>query len=65
IAHVEAQGVWAIEGGMSALAAGLEKLAREKGVQFRFGAAVKQIDVRNKAVAGVQLATGEYLQADK
>ncbi|MFN3453088.1 MAG: phytoene desaturase family protein, partial [Sphingorhabdus sp.] len=26
IAHVEAQGVWAIEGGMSALAAGLEKL---------------------------------------
>lgn len=65
IAHVEAQGVWAIEGGMNALAAGLEKLAREKGVQFRFGAAVKQIDVRNKAVAGVALSTGEYLQVDK
>ncbi|MFN3618962.1 1-hydroxycarotenoid 3,4-desaturase CrtD [Sphingorhabdus sp.] len=65
IAHVEAQGVWAIDGGMSALAAGLEKLAREQGVTFRYGASVSRIDVRNKAVAGVELASGEYLAADK
>ena len=65
IAHVEAQGVWAIEGGMSALAAGLEKLACEKGVIFRYNAPVSRIDVQNKAVAGVELASGEYLAADK
>ncbi|MES2783725.1 MAG: 1-hydroxycarotenoid 3,4-desaturase CrtD [Pseudomonadota bacterium] len=65
IAHVEAQGVWAIQGGMSALAAGLERLAREKGVIFRYGAPVSRIDVRNKAVAGVELANGEYLAADQ
>ena len=65
IAHVEAQGVWAIKGGMSALAAGLEKLACEKGVIFRYNAPVSRIDVQNKAVAGVELASGEYLAADK
>ena len=65
IAHVEAQGVWAIEGGMSALAAGLEKLACEKGVIFRYNAPVSRIDVQYKAVAGVELASGEYLAADK
>ncbi len=65
IAHVESQGVWAIEGGISALAGGLERLAREKGVVFRYGACVSRIDVQNKAVAGVELASGEYLAADK
>lgn len=61
IAHVEAQGVWAISGGMNALAAGLERLAREKGVTFRYGESVASIDVRDKAVAGVTLASGESL----
>ena len=65
IAHVEAQGVWAIEGGMSALAIALEKLAKEKGVAFRYGQSVSRIQVHNKAVTGVQLANGERLSADK
>jgi 1-hydroxycarotenoid 3,4-desaturase len=64
IAHVEAQGVWAIQGGMSALANALEKLAREKGVVFRYGQSVARITVRDKSATGVELATGERLSAD-
>ena len=65
IAHVEAQGVWAIEGGMSALANALEKLAKEKGVVFRYGQSVSRITVRDKATTGVDLQNGERLFADK
>jgi 1-hydroxycarotenoid 3,4-desaturase len=65
IAHVEAQGVWAIQGGMSALANGLEKLAREKGVVFRYGQPAARITVRDRSATGVELATGERLSANK
>jgi 1-hydroxycarotenoid 3,4-desaturase len=65
IAHVESQGVWAIEGGMSALANALEKLAREKGVVFRYGQSVARITVRDETATGVELANGERLSASK
>ena len=65
IAHVEAKGVWAIQGGMSALAAALEKLAKEKGAVFRYGASVSRVTVRNKSATGVELMTGERLPATK
>jgi 1-hydroxycarotenoid 3,4-desaturase len=65
IAHVEAQGVWAIEGGMSALAGALERLARQKGVLFRYGHPVKRIMVRNRRATGVELASGEVVEAGK
>ncbi len=65
IAHVEAQGVWAIEGGMSALANALEKLAKEKGAMFRYGQPVSRITVRDKTATGVELATGERMPAAK
>lgn len=65
IAHVEARGVWAIEGGMSALARALEKLAKEKGAKFRYEQSVSRIDVRDKIVTGVELAGGERLSANK
>jgi 1-hydroxycarotenoid 3,4-desaturase len=65
IADVEAQGVWAIEGGMSALAAALERLAKEKGAVFRYGQAVSRITVRDKSATGVELATGERMSASK
>jgi 1-hydroxycarotenoid 3,4-desaturase len=65
IAHVEAQGVWAIEGGMSALANALERLAKEKGVVFRYGQSVSRITVRDKTATGVELHTGEVISADK
>jgi 1-hydroxycarotenoid 3,4-desaturase len=65
IAHVEAQGVWAIEGGMSALASALERLAKEKGAVFRYGQSVAQITVRDRSATGVELANGERLSASK
>ena len=61
--QAEAAGVWAVQGGMAALAAGLVRLAREKGVQFRCGIAAQQIKVENGRVAGVQLADGSEIAA--
>jgi 1-hydroxycarotenoid 3,4-desaturase len=65
IAHVEQQGVWAIDGGMSALAAALEKLARAQGVQFRYGAGASRIAVDNRRVTAVALTNGERLAASR
>jgi 1-hydroxycarotenoid 3,4-desaturase len=65
IAHVEAKGVWAIEGGISALASALERLAKEKGAIFRYGQSVARITVREKSATGVELETGERLTANK
>jgi 1-hydroxycarotenoid 3,4-desaturase len=63
IADVEAQGVWAIDGGMSALAAALERLARAHGVSFRYGQSVERIAVTSRHVTGVTLMGGEHLPA--
>ncbi len=64
IAHVEQDGVWAVTGGMQRLAESLEKLAREKGVVFRFGEEVQRIAVTNNRASGVVLASGERIEAD-
>jgi len=63
IAHVEAMGVWLIEGGMSALAAALETLAREQGAVFRHGEKVEEVLVEHGRAAGVRLASGEQIAA--
>jgi 1-hydroxycarotenoid 3,4-desaturase len=63
IAHVEAQGVWSITGGMSALANALERLAREKGAEFRYGCSAKRILSKGRQVEGVELDSGEVLYA--
>ncbi len=65
IAHVEAKGVWAIEGGMSALAKALERLAREKGAQFRYGSGAAQIGVQGGRASHVRLDNGERLAASR
>jgi len=64
IAHVEAMGVWLIEGGMSALAGALERLARELGVVFRHGERVEELLVERGRAGGVRLAGGERIAAD-
>ncbi|MBS0278783.1 MAG: phytoene desaturase [Proteobacteria bacterium] len=64
IAHVEQDGVWTVDGGMQRLAEALEKLAREKGVAFRFGEDVQRIFAANNRVSGVVLASGERIEAD-
>lgn len=63
IAHVEASGVWLIDGGMHRLALALEALGRANGVRFRYAAPVREILVTRGRAAGVVLASGERIAA--
>jgi 1-hydroxycarotenoid 3,4-desaturase len=63
IAHVEAEGVWLVDGGMSGLAAGLAKLAGDLGVTFRYGTGVAEITTARRRVTGVTLEDGEHIAA--
>lgn len=64
VAHVEASGVWLVEGGMYRLALALEQLARRQGVVFRYGSPVRDIIVERGRAGGVTLASGERIAAD-
>jgi 1-hydroxycarotenoid 3,4-desaturase len=64
VAQVELDGVWAVQGGMHAVARAVEKLAARRGAVFRYGAHVEQIAVRGGRACGVRLAGGETLAAD-
>lgn len=64
IAHVEAQGVWLIDGGMSALAGALMRLAQMHGAKFRFGTGAALIEASQGRASGVILGTGERVAAD-
>ena len=63
IAHVEASGVWLIDGGMHRLAHALETLGRQNGVRFRYAAPVRDILVARGHAAGVVLHDGERIAA--
>ncbi|MEM7781034.1 MAG: 1-hydroxycarotenoid 3,4-desaturase CrtD [Pseudomonadota bacterium] len=65
IAHVEATGVWLIEGGINALAKALKALGESKSARYRMGEKVSHIltDKAGKA-SGVALTTGEEIPAD-
>lgn len=63
VAHVEQQGLWAVEGGMTRLAAALEAVARARGATFRYGAEVREILVAGGRLGGVRLADGETVGA--
>lgn len=63
IAHVEASGVWLLDGGMHALARALEALAVKNGARFRYGMAAREILVEHGRTSGVVLANGERLSA--
>jgi len=65
IAHVEATGVWLIDGGIHALAKGLRTIAEAKGVRFRMGTAVAEIlTERGEGAVGVRLVNGDRIAAD-
>jgi len=64
IADVELQGVWSVRGGMHALARCLERLAKERGVRFHYGAHCERIELAQGRVCGVQLAKQTRLPAD-
>ena len=63
IAHVEASGVWLIDGGMHQLARALESLGRLNGVNFRYGLRVSEIVVERGRTTGVTLQNGERIAA--
>lgn len=62
--QAEAGGVWAVQGGMAALASGLERFALRLGVQFRCNAHVRSISQQNGRVTGVVLEDGTQFQAE-
>jgi 1-hydroxycarotenoid 3,4-desaturase len=59
--RAEAQGVWAVEGGMQRLAAALADLAAGLGVRLIYGQSVKAITRQKGRVASVTLADGSSL----
>ena len=63
IADVEAQGVWAVKGGMYSLVKAIHKLAQDKGVQFMTGHACKEILIEQGRASGVRLADGTTIRA--
>lgn len=65
IAHVEASGVWLVEGGMHRLAAALAALCERMGVTLRAGEPVAEIRVERGRAAGVTLASGEVIAASR
>jgi 1-hydroxycarotenoid 3,4-desaturase len=64
VAQVEMDGVWAIEGGMAALARALAGIAEKNGACLRMASACGAILVRDGRACGVRLASGEVLEAD-
>ncbi|WP_017664708.1 1-hydroxycarotenoid 3,4-desaturase CrtD [Porphyrobacter sp. AAP82] len=64
IAHLEARGVWLIEGGIHALARALAGLAERQGARVRCGAAVAEVLTARGRTSGVRLASGEVIPAD-
>jgi 1-hydroxycarotenoid 3,4-desaturase len=64
VAHVEQDGIWLADGGMHGLARAMERLAKELGVSFRYGADVEAIETASSAVKAIRLADGERLTAD-
>lgn len=64
IAHLEAQGVWLMEGGIHALAKALAGLTERQGARVRTQAPVTEILTANGRASGVRLANGEVIPAD-
>jgi phytoene desaturase len=64
IAYIEfAEGGWYVRGGMYALAAALQRLACELGVEIRTCAPVAELLLEGGAARGVRLESGEELRA--
>jgi 1-hydroxycarotenoid 3,4-desaturase len=64
VAHVEQEGVWAVQGGMSALALALADLLQARGGRLRWGSPCVAIEQTQGRVRSVRLASGQTLPAD-
>ncbi len=65
IAHVERAGVWRVDGGMAGLSHALAEAAVSSGAEIRCDADVARVVVEGDRLAGIELATGERLEADR
>jgi 1-hydroxycarotenoid 3,4-desaturase len=63
VAHVEAEGVYRVGGGMRSIAEALERLARSLGVEITYGCGVERVVVERKRAVGV-LAGGALHAAE-
>jgi 1-hydroxycarotenoid 3,4-desaturase len=63
IAHTEADGVWLVDGGLSALAEAMANVAAGCGVDIRYGDAVTHIDVSAGRASAVRTASGTRFAA--
>lgn len=63
--QAEAAGVWAVEGGMGALARALASLLQGCGGSIRYGAAVARIRVSGGRVSGLSLGSGEDIACNQ
>jgi 1-hydroxycarotenoid 3,4-desaturase len=64
VAQVEMDGVWAVDGGMLAVAQALADLAQQRGAVLRYGTHCGEVLVQGGRACGVRLAGGETLAAD-
>ncbi len=64
IAHVEQQGVWAVDGGMQTIAKALETVAKQNGAEFIYDTHVDAVASSAAAVSGVATALGASVEAD-
>lgn len=61
ISEAEAQGVWAVQGGMHRLALALEGLARDRGAEFLYGTRAQRIEMQGGRAAGVSTTAGRIV----
>jgi 1-hydroxycarotenoid 3,4-desaturase len=64
VAQVEMDGVWAVDGGMHAVARTLAALAAERGALIRYQQPCAEVLVEAGRAVGVLLASGERIDAD-
>ena len=64
VAQVELDGVWSVSGGMFEVAKALAQLGEKWGVKPRYGNACERILTQTGRVSGVQLESGETIEAD-
>jgi 1-hydroxycarotenoid 3,4-desaturase len=64
VAQVELDGVWSVSGGMFAVAKALAQLGEKWGVKPRYGHACERILTNGGRVSGVQIDSGETIEAD-
>ena len=57
-------GAWHLGGGVATLGGALAARCRERGVEMRFGSDVRRIRTASSGVTGVELADGEFVDAD-